>query len=69
MRRALKLKPTNEPTSFDKSFCPILRDKCREDCDWLHEIVFLNDDGITKNNYCAVNMIANSLFELTEPDE
>ena len=39
-------------------FCPLLRDECRSDCEWADIVTTLEEDGITRETFCAVTLIA-----------
>ena len=53
----------HEFVPFEESFCPMTEKNCRKDCDWLHELITLSDDGIDTERTCAVNVIANYLTD------
>ena len=41
--------------------CPLLDSTCRKDCAWFHTFVGVDEDGMTQDEYCAVNVIVNYL--------
>ena len=43
-------------------WCPLRKDKCREDCAWADIAYNIDDDGITKYVNCAIFLIACGLI-------
>lgn len=35
-------------------FCPITKDECREDCEWIDVMYDMNEDGIERTTQCAI---------------
>lgn len=54
---------------FNDTFCPILKDNCRSDCQWVYENIEITDDGISRTVNCAMNYIVETLLELEMIDE
>lgn len=54
----------SEPKAFD--FCPVTQKRCREDCSWHHIFINIDDDGVDKDSYCAISVIANALLDVGE---
>ena len=46
----------------EMKWCPLSKDKCRDDCAWANIAYDMNDDGITKYTNCSVLLIAASLL-------
>ncbi len=42
----------------EKQWCPISGQPCRSDCAWLDEEYDIDDDGVTREVFCAVAVIA-----------
>lgn len=59
----------NKAAYIKDTFCPILNDKCRSDCQWLYENVEITDDGINSDFSCAVNYIVETLLVLDFLDD
>lgn len=43
---------TNEP------FCPLLKQPCRDDCAWADITYELTDDGVDREVFCSIAIIA-----------
>ena len=43
-------------------WCPLSKEKCREDCAWADVSYDMDDDGITKYVNCAIFLIAGGLL-------
>lgn len=54
---------------FPDTFCPIIKDKCRSDCQWLYQDLEITEDGITREVSCAMNYVVETLLELEIVDE
>lgn len=39
---------------MEYGFCPMTRDRCRDDCMWLDKLYDMDDDGIEFTPVCAV---------------
>lgn len=46
---------------MEQVWCPLSRLPCREDCAWINAIISLEDDGVSRDTYCAITMIAAKL--------
>lgn len=46
-----------------RTLCPLLRSDCREECNWRHNVTYIDDDGINSYDYCAINLIAHQLID------
>ena len=40
------------------SFCPLTKENCREDCAWADIVYNMDEDGIDKEIFCSVAIIA-----------
>lgn len=45
----------------DRNHCPLVDSPCRKDCVWFHTFVGMDEDGMTQDEYCAVNVIVDYL--------
>lgn len=54
---------------YPDTFCPIIKGKCRSDCQWVYENLEISEDGIDREISCAVNYIVETLLELEAIDE
>lgn len=41
----------------DRNHCPLLDSPCRRDCAWFHSFVGIDEEGMSQDDYCAVNVI------------
>lgn len=48
----------------DRNHCPLLDSPCRRDCAWFHSFVEMDEEGMTQDDLCAVNVIAESLLDI-----
>lgn len=55
----------SDTKKFD--FCPITQKKCRDDCAWYHIFTNLTEEGVDRDTYCAITVIANALLDVGEP--
>lgn len=45
----------------DRIHCPLLDMPCRRDCAWFHTFVEMDEDGMSQDECCAVNVIVGYL--------
>lgn len=45
----------------DRNHCPLMDSPCRKDCAWFHTFVGIDENGMTQDEYCAVNVIVDYL--------
>lgn len=45
----------------ERNHCPLLDSPCRRDCAWFHSFVQMDEDGMSQDDYCAVNVIVDYL--------
>lgn len=46
-----------------ENFCPITRDKCKDDCAWAILSYDMNDDGITRYLDCSIKAIGQTMLK------
>ena len=44
--------------------CPLSGQDCRDDCAWADVVVTITDDGMERDVFCAVTMIAAALVDI-----
>ena len=47
----------------DRNHCPLLDSSCRRDCAWFHSFVEMDEEGMSQDDYCALNVIVSYLVE------
>lgn len=53
----------------DPIFCPLTKENCRDDCAWADIAIELDEDGATKETYCAIAVIAAKLIVMDDEEE
>ena len=50
-------------------FCPLTQKKCRDDCAWYHIFIDMDENGVDRETFCAITVIANVLCDLNDFEE
>lgn len=45
-------------------FCPLIKEKCRDDCVWCDHQYRIDDEGIEHHKYCMVCCIYSELISI-----
>lgn len=55
--------------SRESIFCPLTKENCRDDCAWADIAVELDEDGVTREVFCAITVLAAKLIILDEEED
>ena len=48
---------------MDSQWCPMTNSACRDDCAWADVVVTMTEDGMERDIFCSVAMIAAALVD------